>query len=79
MLTVTLGWFLVGALSAVPLYAVARTAAEGLPVVATPGTTPSLAVFESPVNALFEGMSGVTGSGFSMADDASGLPRTVQW
>lgn len=79
VLAITLGWFLAGVLSAVPLYAVARSVAGGLPLVVTPGTTPSLAVFESPVNALFEGMSGVTGSGFSMADDPSALPRTVQW
>ena len=79
VLTVTVGWFLVGVLSAVPLYAVARSVAGGLPVVATPEPTPSLAVFGSPPNALFEGMSGVTGTGFSMANDPSVLPRAVQW
>ena len=79
VVTVSAGWFLAGLLSAVPLYVVAHTAARGLPVVADPGTTPTLANFERPVNSVFEGMSGVTGTGFSMADDPSVLPRALQW
>ena len=79
VVTVSVGWLLVGLASAAPLYLVAHAVARGLPVVATPETTTTLANFERPVNSVFEGMSGVTGTGFSMANDPSVLPRTLQW
>lgn len=35
--------------------------------------------YADPVNALFEGVSGLTSTGLSVATDASELPRTLQW
>ena len=58
---------------------VAHAVGGGLPGVATPEPTATLVTFENPVDCLFEAMSGVTGSGFSMADGPSVLPRSVQW
>ena len=40
---------------------------------------PTLRVFQDPVNAWFESMSGFTGSGLTMARKESELPHTIQW
>jgi trk system potassium uptake protein TrkH len=42
-------------------------------------TLSSLAYFRDPLHALFESMSGWTGSGLTMAVHEPSLPRTVQW
>lgn len=81
VITVCVGWFVVGLLSAVPLVVVAwtvRTMAH-LPAISSPPMTGTLETFLHPINAVFEGMSGVTGTGFSMATDPRQLPRSLQW
>jgi len=47
--------------------------------VADTTTLSSLAYFRDPLHALFESMSGWTGSGLTMAVHEPSLPRTVQW
>jgi trk system potassium uptake protein TrkH len=42
-------------------------------------TVSSLAYFRDPLHALFESMSGWTGSGLTMAIHEPSLPRTIQW
>ncbi|WP_135302665.1 potassium transporter TrkG [Haloarcula amylovorans] len=42
-------------------------------------TLSSLAYFRHPLHALFESMSGWTGSGLTMAVHEPSLPRTIQW
>jgi trk system potassium uptake protein TrkH len=39
----------------------------------------TLGAFRNPLNALFESMSGFTGTGLTMTDDESALPHTLQW
>ena len=79
VLTVSIGWFTAGLLSALPLLLVAWTVRLEPPLVAAPGTTATLETFLAPTDAVFEGMSGVTGTGFSMASDPGRLPRSLQW
>jgi trk system potassium uptake protein TrkH len=45
----------------------------------TPEMTATLGAFTDPLNALFESTSGFTGTGLTMTDDESALPRTLQW
>ncbi|NUB92855.1 TrkH family potassium uptake protein [Haloterrigena sp. SYSU A121-1] len=79
VITVSVGWFVAGLLSALPLLLVAWTVRLQPPMLAAPEMTVSLATFLAPVDAVFEGMSGVTGTGFSMASDPGQLPRSLQW
>ena len=44
-----------------------------------PATRSSLGYFRSPLHALFESMSGWTGSGLTMAVHEPSLPRAIQW
>lgn len=79
VVTVSVGWFAVGLVSSLPLLLVAHTVVADPPALATPPMTPTLAAFVRPLDAVFEGVSGVTGTGFSMAADPSVLPRSLQW
>ncbi len=79
VITVSIGWFVAGLLSALPLAALAWTVRLAPPVVAVPEMTGSLETFLTPLDAAFEGMSGVTGTGFSMASNPDELPRSLQW
>ena len=74
ILVVLLAWGLAGVFNALPLLlaAWATQFVSGAPV-----ASPALATFLNPMNALFEGMSGVTGSGFSMASRPDLLPATI--
>ena len=78
VITVSVGWFVAGLLSALPLLGVAWTVrlAPSLPGATM---TPTLETFLAPIDAAFEGMSGVTGTGFAMASDPRELPRSLQW
>ncbi|SFP84886.1 Cation transport protein [Halolamina pelagica] len=44
-----------------------------------PAQTATLAAFTEPLNALFESVSGFTGTGLTMTDNEEVLPRTLQW
>lgn len=79
VVTVSVGWFLTGVFSALPLLLVAWTVHLAPAGLSAPSQTATLEVFRRPTNALFEGMSGVTGTGFTMAIDPSELPRTLHW
>lgn len=69
---VATGWIVTGGLGALLLWWMAAAAG--------PAGGPGLAVYRDPANALFEGVSGITSTGLSMAAGLeSSLPATVQW
>lgn len=72
------GWLLVALFGALPFWFIAWTVALA-PDWFVPEMTPTLAAFLSPTNAVFESMSGFTGTGLTMADREDVLPRTLQW
>ena len=76
------GWFATAAFGALPFllsaHAVpANVAAASVPAGADYGS--SLWYFRDPLHALFESMSGWTGSGLTMAVHEQTLPRGFQW
>ncbi|WP_121743592.1 TrkH family potassium uptake protein [Natronorubrum halophilum] len=79
MIIAATGWFLVAIFGSMPFLLIAWTVELGLPFVETPAQTETLAAFTQPINALFESMSGFTGTGLTMTDDEAVLPRTLQW
>ena len=79
LVTAALAWLFSGILCSLPILFVAWTISLDPPWVVTPDLNPTLVVFLSPINALFEGMSGVTGTGLTMTHDESALPAVLQW
>ncbi|WP_254768463.1 TrkH family potassium uptake protein [Salinilacihabitans rarus] len=81
MIIAALGWFSVAVFGSLPFLFIAWTAELALApaVLGAPARTGTLAAFTSPLNALFESMSGFTGTGLTMVDDEAVLPRTLQW
>jgi len=86
------GWFMTAVFGALPFFltawltppAVMDTfvpAAANWEPVRVGGTTTlsSLAYFRNPLHAMFESMSGWTGSGLTMAIHEPSLPRAIQW
>ena len=80
MVIAATGWLLVAVFGALPFFLVAWTGpALGAELVPPAASTPTLSAFRDPLNALFESMSGFTGTGLTMVDDESVLPHTLQW
>ena len=79
MLIAALGWLCVGVFGSTPFLLIAWTVELSPAVLNTPAQTSTLAAFTSPLNALFESMSGFTGTGLTMTDNEEVLPRTLQW
>lgn len=75
MVISALGWLIVPLFGALPIYLISLklVQAQG------PEAAQTLLHFTSPVNAFFEGMSGFTGTGLTMALRPEELPRTLQW
>ncbi|WP_435335501.1 TrkH family potassium uptake protein [Haloarchaeobius sp. TZWWS8] len=89
------GWFATAVFGAVAFFVVAWVTPEPVmggyvpttvdtsswPLVTAGGlaTKSSLGYFRNPLHALFESMSGWTGSGLTMAIHEPSLPRSVQW
>ncbi|MCO8252883.1 potassium transporter Trk [Haladaptatus sp. AB618] len=86
------GWFATAVFGGLPLFLAAHltpvsvmntyvpVGAEYQPIQVGGATTmSSLAYFQNPLHALFESMSGWTGSGLTMAVHEPSLPRAVQW
>ncbi|WOD38440.1 TrkH family potassium uptake protein [Nodosilinea sp. E11] len=72
MLIVALTWGVIPLLGAIPFVGIAALAASA-------DTSPTLLAFQNIWNALFEAFSGFTGTGLTMATDASLLPHSLQW
>jgi trk system potassium uptake protein len=86
------GWFATAIFGAIPFFLAAHltpvsvmnsyvpAGASYKPIRVGGATTmSSLAYFQNPLHALFESMSGWTGSGLTMAVHEPSLPRAVQW
>ena len=83
MIIAAAGWLSVAVFGALPFVLSAafvppEVAAGFVPAGADYGRS-SLAYFANPLHALFESMSGWTGSGLTMAIHEPSLPRTIQW
>ncbi|MFB6114023.1 MAG: TrkH family potassium uptake protein [Halodesulfurarchaeum sp.] len=83
MIIAAAGWFTVACFGALPLLLSATLTppavqAAYVPAGADYGAS-SLRYFADPLHALFESMSGWTGSGLTMAVHEPSLPRAVQW
>lgn len=72
-------WFVVAVVSTLPFLLVAWTVALWPSLASSPTLSPTLSTFQSPVNALFEAMSGITGAGLTMTLHESRLPATLQF
>jgi trk system potassium uptake protein TrkH len=79
MMIAASGWAFVGLFGALPFLLVAWTVQLSPTMLGTPEMTATLGAFTDPLNALFESTSGFTGTGLTMTDDESALPRTLQW
>jgi len=81
MVTAAAAWALVGVLGGLPFLLVAWTIqVDPFPAWAnTPPVDPTTAVFRHPFDAVFESVSGFTGTGLTMAAVEEQLPRSIQW
>ncbi len=83
MIIAAAGWFVVACFGALPFLLTAYLTPESVQAAYVPTgaeySTSSLQYFASPLHALFESMSGWTGSGLTMAVHEPSLPRTIQW
>jgi trk system potassium uptake protein TrkH len=73
MLVAAIGWGMISLLGAIPFWGIAT-------ILSVSQNTPQTVLeFQNPWNALFESFSGFTGTGLSVAINASELPRSLQW
>ncbi|WP_254533391.1 TrkH family potassium uptake protein [Natrinema gelatinilyticum] len=79
MIIAALGWFCVALFGSLPFLLIAWTIEMAPSALGTPAQTPTVAAFTDPINAVFESMSGFTGTGLTMTDNEEVLPRTLQW
>jgi trk system potassium uptake protein TrkH len=83
MIIAAAGWFVVACFGALPFLLSAYVTPESVQAAYVPAgaeySTSSIQYFTSPLHALFESMSGWTGSGLTMAAHEPSLPRTIQW
>jgi trk system potassium uptake protein TrkH len=83
MVVAATGWLCVGLFGSLPFLLIAWTIVLDPALLAVPDFTGRAAstvdAFRNPLNAVFESMSGFTGTGLTMTDDEEALPRTLQW
>ncbi len=83
MMIAASGWFLVAIFGSLPFYLIAWTIHLDPALLNAPELTgraaSTVGAFRDPLNAFFESMSGFTGTGLTMTDDESSLPRSLQW
>ncbi|GAA0274392.1 TrkH family potassium uptake protein [Halobacterium noricense] len=81
MVTAASAWALVGVLGGLPFVLIAWTIqVDPFPVWAnTPVMDSTTAIFLHPLDAVFESMSGFTGTGLTMAAVEEKLPRSLHW
>lgn len=72
-------WFTVAAVSSLPFLIIAWIVVLDPVLMDTPSLSSTLGVFRWPANAFFEGMSGITGTGLTMAVREPHLPATLLW
>ncbi|UVE49239.1 potassium transporter Trk [Haloferax larsenii] len=83
MIIAAAGWFATASFGSLPFYLTAHFAPDAAFSALVPAgveyTQSSLVYFRNPLHALFESMSGWTGSGLTMGIHEPSLPRTIQW
>ena len=81
MITAATAWAVTGVLGALPFILIAATIqADPFPAWAnTPAMNDTTEVFLRPLDAIFESMSGFTGTGLTMAAVEEDLPRSLHW
>ncbi|WP_123622781.1 TrkH family potassium uptake protein [Halorubrum sp. CSM-61] len=81
MVTAATAWALVGVLGSLPFLFIAWTIQlDPLPIwMNTPAMDETTAVFLNPLDAVFESMSGFTGTGLTVAAVEEKLPRSLHW
>lgn len=79
MMIAASGWLCIAAFGSLPFLLVAWMVELSPAAMHTPAQTATLAAFTDPLNALFESMSGFTGTGLTMTGNEEALPRTLQW
>jgi len=81
MVTAASAWALIGVLGGLPFLLIAWTIqVDPFPVWAnTPPMDETTAIFLNPLDAVFESMSGFTGTGLTMAAVEEKLPRSLHW
>jgi trk system potassium uptake protein TrkH len=81
MVTAATAWALVGVLGGLPFFLIAWTIqVDPLPVwTNTPTMDTTTAIFLNPLDAVFESMSGFTGTGLTVAAVEEELPRSLHW
>ncbi|WP_232833770.1 TrkH family potassium uptake protein [Saliphagus sp. LR7] len=81
MVTAALAWATVGVLGGIPFLLIAWTmVVDPFPTwMNTPPLDDTTAIFLNPLDAVFESMSGFTGTGLTMAAVEEQLPRSLQW
>ncbi|MDH5020572.1 TrkH family potassium uptake protein [Halobacterium rubrum] len=81
MVTAATAWMLVGVLGGLPFLLIAWTIqVDPFPVWAnTPPMDSTTVIFLHPLDAVFESMSGFTGTGLTMAAVEEQLPRSLHW
>ncbi|MFC7165414.1 TrkH family potassium uptake protein [Halospeciosus flavus] len=77
MVIAATGWFLVAVFGSLPFVLLAASMRAGL--LGAPALNSTVAAFLNPLNALFESMSGFTGTGLTMTVHENRLPATLQW
>ncbi|WP_262181440.1 TrkH family potassium uptake protein [Haloarcula laminariae] len=81
MVTAATAWALVGVLGGLPFLLIAWTIQlDPLPIwMNTPAMDETTAIFLNPLDAVFESMSGFTGTGLTVAAVEEKLPRSLHW
>jgi trk system potassium uptake protein TrkH len=83
MIIAAAGWLMTATFGALPFFFTAHLVPPSVAATYVPAganyAESSLYYFLNPLHALFESMSGWTGSGLTMAVHEPSLPRTVQW
>lgn len=81
MLISATAWAVVGTFVSLPFVAVAWTMTVDpfAPLLHAPEPSDAFAAFRDPLNAVFEGWSGLTGTGLTMAEVEEELPASIQW
>jgi len=81
MVTAATAWALIGVLGGLPFLLIAWTIQlDPLPVwMNTPAMDETTAIFLNPLDAVFESMSGFTGTGLTVAAVEEKLPRSLHW
>ncbi len=82
MIIAAAGWFCTALFGSLPFFLTAVLTPPDVMATYVPGNVEyasSLRYFANPIHALFESMSGWTGSGLTMAVHEPSLPRAIQW